>query len=76
MLKTMKIHFITLYVPNSKFKLHGAHNFCCMYELQYTVFFPGKDCFMSYKLYAMKLLISLTKDQLNCTQQIQKMGPN
>ena len=45
MLKNMKIHFITLYVPNSKFKLHGAHNFCCTYELQYTQFFSRQRLF-------------------------------
>ena len=35
-LKNMKIHFITSYVPNSKFKLHRTRKFCHMYELQYT----------------------------------------
>ena len=43
-IKNMKIHFITLYVQNSKFKLHCTYKFCCMYELQYMhCFFPGKD---------------------------------
>ena len=32
----VKIHFITSYVPNSKFKLHRTHKFCRTYELQYT----------------------------------------
>ena len=36
LLKNMKIHFITSYMPNSKFKLHCMHKFCRMYKLQYT----------------------------------------
>ena len=35
-LKNMKIHFITSYVTNSKFKLHRTHKFCRTYELRYT----------------------------------------
>ena len=38
-LKNMKIHFITSYVPNSKFKLHRTCKFCFIYELRYTQFF-------------------------------------
>ena len=34
--KNMKIHFITSYVPNSKYKLHRTRKFCRTYELQYT----------------------------------------
>ena len=42
--KNMKMHFITPYVPNSKYKLHRTRKFCRTYELQYThCFFPGKD---------------------------------
>ena len=37
--KNMKIHFIILYVPNSKFKLHRTSKFCQMYKLQYMHYF-------------------------------------
>ena len=37
----MKIHFITSYVPKSKFKLHRTYKFCRTYELQYAHCFFG-----------------------------------
>ena len=36
--KNMKIHFISLYAPNSKFKLHHKRIFCRTYEFTRTVF--------------------------------------
>ena len=43
LIKNMKIHFITSYVPKSKFKLHHTRKICCPYELQYThSFFRAK----------------------------------
>ena len=54
----MKIHFITSYVPNSKFNLHRTCKFFHTYKLQYThCFFQAKTansasnlCFLQKKM--------------------------
>ena len=54
--KNMKMHFITPYVPNSKFKLHRMCKFCRTYELQYTVF-SGQSLLKQNFLFDLEKLI-------------------
>ena len=47
--RNMKIHLITSYVSNSKFKLHRTGEFCRTYELQCThCFFRAKTAKVTF----------------------------
>ena len=81
MLKNMKIHFITLQVPSSKFKVHRTWKLCHMYELQYIhYFFSGKYCKISkilflhslFKCYVHLYFILLRKEKIYWNMIVKK----